>query len=102
MSDIKTLSYFFTKYISTYSPIISSALAAVLGKWDLPVFTLPFNLSVGLFMAATGHYNHHFPQIRIEPVTTSYNITWPDLSIPMVSNTMLPFKSLNVVRWQLH
>ncbi|XP_055489317.1 urea transporter 2-like isoform X1 [Leucoraja erinacea] len=70
--------------MSMFCPIISSALAAVLGKWDLPVFTLPFNLSVGLFMAATGHYNHHFPQIRIEPVTTSYNITWPDLSIPML------------------
>ncbi|XP_069780341.1 urea transporter 2-like [Narcine bancroftii] len=69
---------------SMLCPIISSALAAVMGKWDLPVFTLPFNLTVGLFMAATGHYNKYFPQTLIEPVTTSYNITWSDLSIPML------------------
>uniref|UniRef100_UPI00398E799B urea transporter 2 isoform X1 n=1 Tax=Pristiophorus japonicus TaxID=55135 RepID=UPI00398E799B len=70
--------------MSMTCPIISSALAAVMGKWDLPVFTLPFNMSVGLFMAATGHYNQHFPQVLIEPVTSSQNITWLDLSIPML------------------
>ncbi|XP_072108547.1 urea transporter 2-like isoform X2 [Mobula birostris] len=70
--------------MSMFCPIISSALAAVMGKWDLPVFTLPFNLTVALFMAATGHYNQHFPQVLIVPVHTKQNITWPDLSIPML------------------
>ncbi|GCB70015.1 urea transporter 2 isoform X4 [Scyliorhinus torazame] len=65
-------------------PVISSALAAVMGKWELPVFTLPFNIAVGLFMAATGHYNQHFPQVFIGPVTSSQNITWSDLSAPML------------------
>nr|BAH58773.1 urea transporter alpha-long [Callorhinchus milii] len=65
-------------------PIISSALASVMGRWDLPVFTLPFNISVGLYMAATGHYNQHFPQVLIQPMTTAPNITWPDLSILML------------------
>ncbi|XP_051893117.1 urea transporter 2-like [Pristis pectinata] len=70
--------------MSMFCPVIASALAAVMGKWDLPIFTLPFNMTVGLFMAATGHYNQHFPQILIEPVNTSHNITWPDLSVPML------------------
>ncbi|XP_038646710.1 urea transporter 2 isoform X2 [Scyliorhinus canicula] len=65
-------------------PVISSALAAVMGKWELPVFTLPFNIAVGLFMAATGHYNQHFPQVFIGPVISSQNITWSDLSAPML------------------
>ncbi|XP_060677757.1 urea transporter 2-like [Hemiscyllium ocellatum] len=71
-------------FMSMICPVISSALAAVMGKWDLPVFTLPFNIAVGLYMAATGHYNQHFPQIFIGPVTSSQNITWSDLSVSML------------------
>ncbi|XP_078406630.1 urea transporter 2-like isoform X2 [Cetorhinus maximus] len=71
-------------FVSMTCPVISSALAAVLGKWELPVFTLPFNIAVGLFMAATGHNNLHFPQVFIGPVTSSQNITWSDISAPML------------------
>ncbi|XP_078075677.1 urea transporter 2-like isoform X1 [Mustelus asterias] len=70
-------------FTSMTCPVISSALAAVMGRWELPVFTLPFNIAVGLFMAATGHNNQHFPQVFIEPVT-SQNITWSDLNVPML------------------
>ncbi|CAB1319878.1 unnamed protein product, partial [Coregonus sp. 'balchen'] len=44
-------------------PIVSSALASINSRWDLPVFTLPFNILVCLHMVATGHYNHYFPQL---------------------------------------
>ncbi|XP_048399175.1 urea transporter 2-like isoform X3 [Stegostoma tigrinum] len=71
-------------FMSMICPVISSALAAVMGRWGLPVFTLPFNIAVGMFIAATGHYNQHFPQIFIGPISSPPNITWSDLSVPMV------------------
>ncbi|XP_048399185.1 urea transporter 2-like isoform X4 [Stegostoma tigrinum] len=70
-------------FMSMICPVISSALAAVMGRWGLPVFTLPFNIAVGMFIAATGHYNQHFPQIFIGPISSPPNITWSDLSVPM-------------------
>lgn len=68
----------------SYSPIVSSALASINSRWDLPVFTLPFNILVCLHMVATGHYNLHFPQVLIQPRTSFPNITWSELDYALV------------------
>nr|XP_033791118.1 urea transporter 1 isoform X2 [Geotrypetes seraphini] len=70
--------------MSMTCPVLSSALASILGKWDLPVFTLPFNIAVCLHMAATGHYNLFFPTVSIEPISATPNITWTDLNVPLL------------------
>ncbi|XP_077457599.1 urea transporter 2 isoform X2 [Stigmatopora argus] len=62
-------------------PVVSSALASINSRWDLPVFTLPFNILVCLHMVATGHYNHHFPQVLIQPRTELPNITWEEIDL---------------------
>uniref|UniRef100_A0A8C5K6U9 Urea transporter n=1 Tax=Jaculus jaculus TaxID=51337 RepID=A0A8C5K6U9_JACJA len=66
--------------MSMTCPIFSSALSSVLGKWDLPVFTLPFNMALSMYLSATGHYNNFFPSKLFTPVTSVPNITWPDLN----------------------
>ncbi|XP_030048748.1 urea transporter 2 isoform X2 [Microcaecilia unicolor] len=70
--------------MSMTCPILSSALASILSKWDLPVFTLPFNIAVCLHMAATGHYNLFFPTVSFEPISATPNITWSDLQVPLL------------------
>ncbi|XP_078406679.1 urea transporter 2-like isoform X4 [Cetorhinus maximus] len=70
--------------MSVLCPVLSSALASVMQKWDLPIFTLPFNILLSMFMAATGHDNQHFPQVLIQPRPGPQNITWPELSVPML------------------
>eukprot|EP00069_Balaena_mysticetus_P013563 bmy_22097T0 len=62
------------------SPIFSSALNSVFCKWDLPVFTLPFNMALSMYLSATGHYNPFFPSKLFTPVTSVPNVTWSDLS----------------------
>ncbi|XP_072521417.1 urea transporter 2 [Salminus brasiliensis] len=66
-------------FMSMACPILSSALASINSRWDLPVFTLPFNILVCLHMVATGHYNLHFPQVLFQPRTSFPNITWAEL-----------------------
>ena len=66
--------------VVVFSPVFSSALNSVLSKWDLPVFTLPFNMALSMYLSATGHYNSFFPSTLITPVTSVPNVTWPDLS----------------------
>ncbi|KAM5305827.1 urea transporter 2 isoform 2-T3 [Glossophaga mutica] len=70
--------------MSTSCPILSSALGTVFSKWDLPVFTLPFNIAVTLYLAATGHYNLFFPTTLIEPVSAVPNITWSEVQVPLL------------------
>ncbi|XP_025946436.1 urea transporter 2-like [Apteryx rowi] len=70
--------------ISMACPVLSSALASVFSKWDLPVFTLPFNIAVTLYLAATGHYNPFFPTTLIQPVTSAPNITWSAINVPLL------------------
>ncbi|XP_043834826.1 urea transporter 1 isoform X3 [Dromiciops gliroides] len=62
--------------------IFSSALGSVLCKWDLPVFTLPFNMALTMYLAATGHYNPFFPTKLFEPVTSVPNVTWSHINVP--------------------
>ncbi|XP_005372916.1 PREDICTED: urea transporter 1 isoform X1 [Chinchilla lanigera] len=66
--------------MSMTCPIFSSALSSVFSKWDLPVFTLPFNMALSMYLLATGHYNLFFPSQLITPVSKVPNITWSDLS----------------------
>ncbi|XP_062418241.1 urea transporter 2 [Pungitius pungitius] len=68
-------------FLSMMCPIVSSALASINSRWDLPVFTLPFNILVCLHIVATGHYNHYFPQVLIQPRTELPNITWADIDV---------------------
>lgn len=65
---------------------MSSALASINSRWDLPVFTLPFNILVCLHMVATGHYNHHFPQVLIQPRSELPNTTWSELDVAKVGD----------------
>ncbi|XP_062933115.1 urea transporter 2 isoform X2 [Cynocephalus volans] len=65
-------------------PILSSALGTVFSKWDLPVFTLPFNIAVTLYLAATGHYNLFFPTTLLQPASSVPNITWSEVQVPLL------------------
>ncbi|CAN8219945.1 unnamed protein product, partial [Coccothraustes coccothraustes] len=70
--------------ISMACPVLSSALGSIFSKWDLPVFTLPFNIAVTLYLAATGHYNPFFPTTLIKPIAAVPNITWSDINVPLL------------------
>ncbi|NXC24180.1 UT2 protein, partial [Campylorhamphus procurvoides] len=70
--------------ISMACPVLSSALGSIFNKWDLPVLTLPFNIAVTLYLAATGHYNPFFPTTLIKPVTAVPNITWSAINVPLL------------------
>ncbi|XP_017675238.1 PREDICTED: urea transporter 2-like isoform X1 [Lepidothrix coronata] len=70
--------------ISMACPVLSSALGSIFSKWDLPVFTLPFNIAVTLYLAATGHYNPFFPTTLIKPIAAVPNITWSAISVPLL------------------
>lgn len=69
---------------SSFSPIFTSAIGSVFCKWDLPVFTLPFNMALTLCLAASGPHNLFFPTTVIHSATTTPNITWTDAEMPMV------------------
>ncbi|XP_026177523.1 urea transporter 2 isoform X2 [Mastacembelus armatus] len=68
-------------FMSMMCPVVSSALASINSRWDLPVFTLPFNILVCLHMVATGYYNPYFPQVNIQPRSAMPNITWAQLDV---------------------
>ncbi|KAL3041226.1 hypothetical protein OYC64_019433 [Pagothenia borchgrevinki] len=54
-------------FMCTLCPVVSSALSSVAGKWDLPIFTLPFNILLCLHVAATGGNHPYFPQVDFKP-----------------------------------
>ncbi|XP_008589016.1 PREDICTED: urea transporter 1 [Galeopterus variegatus] len=66
--------------VSMTCPVFLSALNSVFCKWDLPVFTLPFNMALSMYLSATGHYNLFFPSKLFTPVTSVPNVSWSDLS----------------------
>ncbi|XP_040436785.1 urea transporter 2-like [Falco naumanni] len=70
--------------VSMTCPVFTSALGSVFCKWDLPVFTLPFNLALTLYLAASGPHNLFFPATVIQPATATPNITWTDADMPML------------------
>uniref|UniRef100_A0A3B3UK20 Urea transporter n=1 Tax=Poecilia latipinna TaxID=48699 RepID=A0A3B3UK20_9TELE len=60
---------------------MSIALSSIMSKWDLPVFTLPFNILTCLHIAATGTAHPYFP----EPKAHLYhNDSLANLSIPQL------------------
>lgn len=69
--------------MSVVCPVLSSALTSVMKNWDLPVFTLPFNIAVWMYLAATRH-NIYLPQNFIQPINPSPNYTWSELNVPML------------------
>uniref|UniRef100_A0A803VS12 Urea transporter n=1 Tax=Ficedula albicollis TaxID=59894 RepID=A0A803VS12_FICAL len=83
--------------VSMTCPIFASALSTVFSKWDLPVLTLPFNLALTLYLAASGPHNLFFPTTVIHPATATPNITWADAEVTMVGclkgNTLLHLQS---------
>uniref|UniRef100_A0A8B9U211 Urea transporter n=1 Tax=Anas zonorhyncha TaxID=75864 RepID=A0A8B9U211_9AVES len=70
--------------VSMMCPVFTSALGSVFCKWDLPVFTLPFNLALTLYLAASGPYNLFFPTTIIQPATATPNITWTEAEMSML------------------
>ncbi|XP_072715743.1 LOW QUALITY PROTEIN: urea transporter 2-like [Ciconia boyciana] len=70
--------------VSVWPPVFTSALGSVFCKWDLPVFSLPFNLVLTLYLAASGPHNLFFPTTVIQPATATPNITWMDAEMPML------------------
>ncbi|KFP47961.1 Urea transporter 2, partial [Cathartes aura] len=70
--------------VSMTCPVFTSALGSVFCKWDLPVFTLPFNLALTLYLAASGPHNLFFPTTVIQSATATPNITWTDAEMPML------------------
>ncbi|XP_051058066.1 urea transporter 2 [Phodopus roborovskii] len=75
-------------FTSMACPVISSALSSIFTKWDVPVFTLPFNIALTLYLAATGHYNLFFPTTLVEPVSSAPNITWTEIEMPLLLQTI--------------
>ncbi|KAM4634865.1 urea transporter 2-like isoform 2-T2 [Polymixia lowei] len=79
-------------FMSILCPVVSSALSSITSKWDLPVFTLPFNILVCLHMAATGPSHPYFPEVVFQPkyplsvhnnTTEGLNIDQLFLSVPV-------------------
>ncbi|XP_028273865.1 urea transporter 1-like [Parambassis ranga] len=79
-------------FMSMLCSVVSSALSSVASKWDLPIFTLPFNILVCLHIAATGATHPYFPEVDIQPINhlhplndsiVSLNITQLFLSVPV-------------------
>ncbi|XP_037609276.1 urea transporter 1-like isoform X1 [Sebastes umbrosus] len=54
-------------FMSMLCPVVSSALSSVASKWDVPIFTLPFNILVCLHVAATGANHPYFPAVDMRP-----------------------------------
>uniref|UniRef100_A0A8C8HNK1 Urea transporter n=1 Tax=Oncorhynchus tshawytscha TaxID=74940 RepID=A0A8C8HNK1_ONCTS len=72
-------------FMSMLCPIVSSALGSVFSKWDLPVFTLPFNILVCLHMAAMGSNHPYFPEVLVQPKSSLHlNTTLAERSIPQL------------------
>nr|DBA23767.1 TPA: hypothetical protein GDO54_014649 [Pyxicephalus adspersus] len=86
--------------MSMLCPILSSALGSVFSKWDLPVFTLPFNIAICLHLAATGPYNEFFPTVNFQPTGPIPNISWSDVDIQRVGlSVAAPFDKIYFGLW---
>uniref|UniRef100_A0A8C4E9P6 Urea transporter n=1 Tax=Dicentrarchus labrax TaxID=13489 RepID=A0A8C4E9P6_DICLA len=64
-------------FMSMLCPVVSGALSSVASKWDLPIFTLPFNILVCLHVAP----NYHLPPPNDS--IKSLNISQLFLSVPV-------------------
>ncbi|XP_020563228.1 urea transporter 1 isoform X2 [Oryzias latipes] len=71
-------------------PVVSSALSAITSKWDVPIFTLPFNILICLHSSTMGAAHPFFPQVDFQPKTSlhvneseSLNLSQVFLSVPV-------------------
>ncbi|XP_017163460.1 urea transporter 2-like isoform X2 [Poecilia reticulata] len=72
-------------FLSMLCPVVSSALSSIMSKWDLPIFTLPFNILTCLHIAATGTAHPYFPEVKIQPkVHLQHSDSLANLSIPQL------------------
>ncbi|XP_051269130.1 urea transporter 1-like [Dicentrarchus labrax] len=73
-------------FMSMLCPVVSGALSSVASKWDLPIFTLPFNILVCLHVAAMGANHSYFPEVDIQP---NYHLPPPNDSIKSLNISQL-------------
>ncbi|XP_048874619.1 urea transporter 2-like isoform X1 [Brienomyrus brachyistius] len=71
-------------FMSMACPVLSSALGSVNSRWDLPVFTLPFNILVCIHKVAVGSYNNYFPQVLIEPRFSLHSTNLSDVDVALL------------------
>ncbi|XP_072570538.1 urea transporter 2-like isoform X2 [Paramormyrops kingsleyae] len=71
-------------FMSMACPVLSSALGSVNSRWDLPVFTLPFNILVCIHKVAVGPYNNYFPQVLIEPRFSLHNTNLSNVDVALL------------------
>ncbi|KAK4811296.1 hypothetical protein QYF61_023348 [Mycteria americana] len=81
-------------------PILFSAFGIIFSKWDLPVFTLPFNIAATWYLAATGH-SPFFPTTLIKPVASVPNITWSAINVPLTSSQVKRETQITATCWGL-
>ncbi|KAL0189279.1 hypothetical protein M9458_016378, partial [Cirrhinus mrigala] len=61
---------------------LSSSLAPVLGRWDLPVSVFPFNTVIVLYLACTGTSNPYFPNYPAQPPGAPASTNLTQLHVP--------------------
>ncbi|XP_036920230.1 urea transporter 1-like [Sturnira hondurensis] len=74
--------------LSMTCPLFSSGLNSMSTKWELPVFTLPFNVAITLHLSAMGHYSLFFPTTLITSETSVSNVTRSELSAPQLLKSL--------------
>ncbi|XP_026122756.1 urea transporter 2 isoform X2 [Carassius auratus] len=63
---------------------LSSSLAPVLDRWDLPVSVFPFNTVILLYLACTGTSNPYFPNHPAQPPGAPENTNHSQLHVPQL------------------
>uniref|UniRef100_A0A3B3BTE1 Urea transporter n=1 Tax=Oryzias melastigma TaxID=30732 RepID=A0A3B3BTE1_ORYME len=71
-------------FLCTLCPVVSSALSAITTKWDVPIFTLPFNILICLHIAATGATHPFFSQVCWETNSGRRNTSWHNTDLHAV------------------
>ncbi|XP_072544897.1 urea transporter 1 [Salminus brasiliensis] len=63
---------------------VSSGLAPVLDKWDLPVSVFPFNTVLLLYLACTGTHNPYYPNFPALPLVAPLSTNNTQLDMPQL------------------
>ncbi len=72
-------------FLSCLRTFLSSSLAPVLDRWDLPVSVFPFNTVILLYLACTGTSNPYFPNYPAHPPGAPESTNYTQLHVPQVS-----------------
>lgn len=73
-----------TLFLSCLRTFLSSSLAPVLERWDLPVSVFPFNTVIVLYLACTGTSNPYFPNYPAQPPGAPESTNHTQLHVPQV------------------